>query len=123
MLTAEARIVTERPSRYLVQLCRHANSMGHRILRSHAGRAPVRPDVQHVEWSDTDGTITLSSGRCTVQAGPDTLTVRVEATSEEDLQRIQELIARNLERFGRRDHLKVRWQRPEAPAVQTGEAG
>jgi hypothetical protein len=61
--------------------------------------------------------------RCTLQAGPDTLTVRAEATNEENLQRLQNLITRDLERFGRRDHLKVNWQRPEAPAVQAGEAG
>ncbi len=43
MLTAEAQIDTERPGRYLAQLCRHAAAMGgargHR-LRAHA--APAR---------------------------------------------------------------------------------
>jgi hypothetical protein len=123
MLTAEARIQAERPSRYLVQLCRHANSIDHKILHLHAGKAQARPEVQHVEWSDTDGTLTLSWGQCTMHAGPDTLTVRAEATNEENLQRIQNLITRNLERFGRRDHLKVNWQRPETPTVQAAEAG
>jgi hypothetical protein len=122
MLTAEAQIQAERPSRYLVQLCRHANSINHKILHPRAGKAHARPEVRHVEWSDTDGTLTLSWGRCTMQAGPDTLTVRAEATNEENLQRLQNLITRNLERFGRRDHLKVNWQRPEAPTVQAGEA-
>jgi len=79
--------------------------------------------VQHVEWSDTDGTLTFSCGRSTMQAGPDTLMVRAEATNEENLQRIQHLITRNLERSGRRDQLKVNWQRPEAPTVQTREVG
>ncbi len=58
-----------------------------------------------------------------MHAGPDTLTVRAEAASEENLQRIQNLVTRNLERFGRRDHLKVNWQRPGPPAVPAGEAG
>ncbi len=49
--------------------------------------------------------------------------VRAEATNEENLQRIQHLITRNLERSGRRDQLKVNWQRPEAPTVQTREVG
>jgi len=123
MLTAEAHIQAERPSRYLVQLCRHANSINHKILHLHAGQAQARPEMQHVEWSGTDGTLTLSWGRCTMHAGPDTLTVRAEAANEENLQRIQNLITRNLERFGRRDHLKVNWQRPEAPIVQAGETG
>jgi hypothetical protein len=118
MLTAEAHIRAERPSRYLVQLCRHASSINHKILSRHAGRVQARPEIQHVEWTDTDGTLTFSWGRCTMQTGPDTLTVRAEAANEENLQGIQNLVTRNLERFGRRDHLKVTWQRPEAPAAQ-----
>ncbi len=123
MLTAEARIQTEHPSRYLAQLCRHANSINHKILRLHSGKVQVRPELQHVEWSGNDGALTLTWGRCTVHAGPDTLTVRAHATNEENLQQIQNLITRNLERFGRRDHLKVNWQRPVAPTVQAGESG
>jgi hypothetical protein len=123
MLTAEARIQTEHPSRYLAQLCRHANSINHKILHLHASKAQARPEVQHVEWSDSDGTLSLTWGLCTMQAGPDTLTVRAHATNEENLQQIQNLITRNLERFGRRDHLKVNWQRPVAPTVQAGESG
>src|SRR6266700_2908561 len=71
MLTAETHIQTERPSRYLVQLCKHADSINHKILHLHASKAQARPEVQHVEWSDTDGTLTFSWGRCTMQAGPD----------------------------------------------------
>jgi len=122
MLTAEARIKTGQADRYLIQLCRHANSINHKILHPRAGKAHVRPDV-HAECSGTDGTLTFSWGRCTLHAGPDTLTVRAEAASEENLQRIQDLIARNLERFGRREHLMVHWQRPQAPATQPGQAG
>lgn len=32
MLTAEARIQTEQPSPYLIQLCQHANSINHKTL-------------------------------------------------------------------------------------------
>ena len=122
MLTAETHIQTERPSRYLVQLCKHADSINHKILHRHASKAQARLEVLDVEWSDADGTLTFSWGRCTMQAGPDTLTVRIDATNEEDLQRIQNLITGNLERFGRRDQLKVNWQPPEAPAIQTDAA-
>lgn len=120
MPTAEARIQTSQPSRYLVQLCRHAASINHKILR-HAGRALMRPDIQQVEWSDTDGTLDLGWGRCTMHAGPGTLTVRAEAASEESLHRVQNLITRNLERFGRREHLKVNWQQPGTPTDRVGE--
>jgi hypothetical protein len=118
MLTNEARIQTEDPSRYLVQLCRHADSIRHKLLQLHPGKPQERPEVKHVEWSDTAGTLTLNWGRCIMQAGPDTLTVRAEATNEQELQQIQDLVTRNLERFGRRDRLTVNWQRPQAPGAQ-----
>ena len=122
MLTAEARIQTGQPSRYLIQLCRHATSINHKMLR-HAGRALVRPDIQQVEWSDTHGILDLGWARCSMQADPGALTVRVEAADEESLRRVQGLITRNLERFGRREHLKPNWQRPGAPTAQAGETG
>jgi hypothetical protein len=122
MLIAEAQIRTGQPGRYLTQLCRHASSINHKILHPGAGKAHARPEV-HAECSGTDGTLTFSWGRCILHAGPDTLTARAEAASEESLQQIQDLITRNLERFGRREHLTVTWQRPPAPAAQPGEAG
>ena len=109
MPTAEARHPTGQPSRYLIQLCQHAASINHKTHR-HPGRAQARPDIQHVEWSDTHGTLDLGWGRCTMHAGPGMLTVRAEAATGESLQRVQDLIARDLERFGRREHLQVNWQ-------------
>jgi hypothetical protein len=44
-----------------------------------------------------------------MQASPDRLTLQVEAADEEHLQRVQEIIAADIERFGRRDQLKVTW--------------
>jgi len=114
MLTAEAHIQTSRPSRYLIQLCKHARYMGQHGrhgLRAHPGNnTPERPQMQHAEWSDTFGILRLNWGECTIQANPDTLTLRAQAADEENLRRIQELIAGRLEKFGRRDHLKVTWQ-------------
>ena len=122
MLTAEAHIQTERASRYLVQLCRHADSMNHKghRLRLHVGKAQARPELLHVEYSDTDGILRLNWGQCTMQASPDTLTLRVDATDEEDLRRIQDLITADLERFATRDQVKVHWLRPDAPTVRAG---
>jgi len=115
MLTAEAQIETHRPSRYLVQFCKHASDMGghrrHGLRARHAGDAPEgSPELQHVEWSDTRGIVSLSWGQCTLQAASGTLTLRAEAADEENLRRVQDLIAKRLESFGRRDHLKVEWQ-------------
>ena len=114
MLTAEAHIQTSRPSRYLIQLCRHAKDLGQyrrHGLRAHSGNnTPEGPQMHHAEWSDTFGILRLNWGECTIQANSDTLTLRAQAADEESLRRIEELIAERLETFGRRDHLKVSWQ-------------
>ncbi|MEV4453107.1 MULTISPECIES: DUF2218 domain-containing protein [Streptomyces] len=133
MLTAEAHIETERPSRYLVQLCKHFDNkgrhLGHRP-RTHRGggaQAPsethtppeIRLDQIHVEWTDTHGTVRLPWGTCALQAAPGALTLRAQSPDEESLRRLQDLVTTHLSRFSRRDPLQVDWQRPAAPAVQT----
>lgn len=121
MLSAEAHVETERASRYLIQLCRHARQMGqHRPDRPHTHDGTdtqTPPEVRHVECSDTYGIVSLSVGQWTMQATPDTLTLHAKATIEENLQRIQDLLARRLETIGRRDHLTVNWERLEPAAV------
>src|SRR5450755_3242117 len=123
MLTAEATVKTGHPSRYLVQLCQHASKMDGHLRhrpRSHTGGGAA-PEVRHAEWSDTDGIVALTWGQWTMQAAPGTLTLRVEAADQENLQRIQDLVTGRLEKFGRRDRLTVDWQPAQAPAVQPGE--
>src|SRR5260221_1159415 len=120
MPTAEARIQTERPGRYLAQLCRHASQTGkhtrHRPRPLDGG--DQAPEVQHVEWTDTYGVVSMSWGQWTMQASPDTLTVRAQAADEEKLRRIQDLIEGRLGRFGRRDHLTVNGGRPGPPTAR-----
>ena len=116
MFTAVAHVETGRASRYLVQLCRHASRMG-----QHGGHRPGRgrhapPEVDHVEWSDSRGIIDVGWGRCTVEATPDVLTLRLESADEQGLQRLQAAVAHRLETIGRRESLRVDWQRPGAPA-------
>ncbi|NUP02353.1 MAG: DUF2218 domain-containing protein [Nonomuraea sp.] len=106
MPIAEARVRTERASRYLTQLCEHATKMGH---RSHLGsRTPVTAD-----WSETEGTITLDGGTCALRATPHELTLRIEAADEDRLSRIRTLLTANVTRMGRRDNLAVSWDPPE----------
>jgi hypothetical protein len=117
MPSAEARVETERSSRYLVQLCQHAAAMdgphGHR-LATHRGDGPL-PHVR-AEWSDARGVIHFDPwGRCTVEATSATLTLRIEAAGDDGLRQIRDVITADLERFGRRDHLAVTWRRSEAP--------
>jgi hypothetical protein len=101
MLIAEARVATDRSSRYLVQLCEHVDKIARAHLQMQA----------HVEWSDTHGVISLGWGRCTLRANPGVLTLRAEAPDEESLRRVQQRVADRLERIGRRDHLTVTWTR------------
>jgi hypothetical protein len=120
MLTAEARVETERPSRYLVQLCQHIGHMGDesRHLRhrpaapGHEERRDVRLSI--VESSNTHAVVDFAPwGRCAMEATSNALLLRVDATDEESLRRLQDVLSRNLTRFGRRDHLEVTWHEPD----------
>src|SRR2546428_7752423 len=124
MPTTEARIPTERASRYLVQLCRHANQMGrHRITRPPAHAGHSMPTGVTAEWSDTSGTVRAGGATCTLRATADALLLRAEAADEDTLDRLREMITRNLTRFSRREPLTVDWHGLEAapPVVQSTE--
>ena len=126
MLTAEAQIETERPSRYLVQFCKHAAAMGAgggHGPRVHLGDKLARREVRvDAEWSDTHGTVTFTPwGACTLEADADTLTVRIEATDEDNLRQIQDIVTRDFDRFSRRDPLTVTWHHSETPNLAAGE--
>jgi hypothetical protein len=99
MLIAEANVETERPGRYLVQLCQHLDKVG---------RAHPQMQVQ-VEWSDDRGVISIDRGRCTLHALPGVLQLRAEARDEDTLHRLEQRIADRLEQVGRRDQLRVTW--------------
>lgn len=112
MPSIEARIPTGRASRYLVQLCQHAAAMG----GGHGPRVhqdgPVHEGARaSAEWTDTHGVIAFTpGGRCTVDAGPDTLTVRIDAADDQALRRIQDIVGRDLDRFSSREPLAVTWR-------------
>lgn len=107
MLTAEARVETERSSRYLDQLCRHVSKVaeGHTQMQA------------RVEWSDEQGEITFAwGGRCTLRAERGVLSLRAEAPDEDSLRRVQDRVTERLERFGRRDQVTVTWTSPRGAA-------
>ncbi|PWI05930.1 hypothetical protein DIZ27_36175 [Streptomyces sp. NWU339] len=135
MLSAEARVSTDRPSRYLIQLCRHFSRTGRHL--GHRPRAHLGGDAQtlsamravaaqaRVDWFETEGSVSLPWGTIALQAAPGVLMLRVEAAGEENLRRLQALVAGHVERFGRRDGLRVSWQRaaPVAASDGSGTAG
>jgi hypothetical protein len=128
MPSVEARIRTDRASRYLVQFCRHAAAMGGNGEQAaaihgtgehgpgpHPPGGPAQHAAAHADWSDTHGVVTFApGGRCTIDADDAALTVRVEATDEQTLLRIQDIVTRDLGRFSHRDPLTVDWHRPPA---------
>jgi hypothetical protein len=139
MLTAEARVETDRPGRYLAQLCQHLGNKG-RHLGNDKGRhlrhrppgdsgdsgdhaRPGLAEQVQLEWSDTTGMVRFPGGQCTMQAGPDALLLRAEAEDEQTLELIENLITSHLDRFSRRDPLTVTWHPAGARAAQPGEPG
>jgi hypothetical protein len=133
MLTAEARVQTARPGRYLAQLCQHLSNKGRHLGNGGGRHRPTGHSGDHarpglaeqvqVEWSDTTGMVRFPGGQCTMQAGLDALLLRAEAADEQTLGLIENLITSHLDRFSRRDPLTVTWQRTGAQAAQPGEPG
>jgi hypothetical protein len=111
ILIAEARVQTERASRYLVQLCRHVSKVG----RAHSQMQA------RVEWSDDRGMISFDWGRCSLRALPGVLRLRAEAPDEDALRRIEHRVADRLEQIGRRDRLTVTWAPPQSAGEESTE--
>jgi hypothetical protein len=122
MLTAEARVETDRPERYLTQLCQHLSNQGRhlgtgkgRLSRhrpgGHQGDSPrpVTAEQVQVERSGTEGTVTFPGGQCTMRASGDALLLHAEAADGAALEFIENLIGSHLGRFSRREPLTVTW--------------
>ncbi|MGW5723364.1 DUF2218 domain-containing protein [Amycolatopsis sp. NPDC003865] len=119
MPVAEADVRTSRASRFVVQLCRHAEAMSGRAKHLHGGDAEAdHPEVVRVECDETEGRIEFNWGLCVLRSSSDALSIRVEVDGEERLRWIQDLLATDLERFGRRDGLEVTWRGNE-PSRET----
>jgi hypothetical protein len=92
---SEARVPTAVPRRYLAQLCKHFQ---HKLP---------------VALGEDQGRIEFPAGSCELDAGAQagTLVLRVTAGDEAALARLEEVVARHLERFAFREVLEVRWTR------------
>ncbi len=93
MLSSEGRVPTAVPRRYLGQLCKHFE---HKL--------PVTLAEDH-------GRIEFPAGVCTLDAEAETLVMRVTAGDDAALARLEDVVARHLERFAFRDKPEIRWTR------------
>jgi catechol 2,3-dioxygenase len=96
-LRSRADVVTDRPSPYLLQLCKHFR---HKL---------------DVTFDARTGTIPFAFGRCELRAGDGVLELEAIAATPAELERVEHVIGSHLERFGRRHELSVSW----APARPT----
>jgi hypothetical protein len=90
--TARASVATTSADRYAKQLA------------SHLGRhSEVREAV--------DGTlIVLATGECRLVSQPESLELYASAATQEELERVMDVVGRHLERFGQRSELRVVWE-------------
>jgi hypothetical protein len=110
-MISTAVVTTDRPARYLTQLARHAAAMsgGH-------GSHPALP-MQVEQSADRVVFRFVQRGLCVLEADETTLTIRVEAAEEAALRRIQDIVAADLGRFGRREQLSLTWRADPAGPV------
>jgi hypothetical protein len=90
-LTAQARVATLLPRRYLSQLCKHFE---HRLP---------------VTLAEANGTISFPDGLCTLTAEADALVMSVTAADAAALAKLEDVVARHLLRFAFRDPPEIRW--------------
>jgi hypothetical protein len=93
MPVATAFVTTDRAGRYVKQL------VGHFSHRTDS------------ELDDTGGTLRFDFGVCTATAADDGIRLEASAGSAEDLDRLEDVVARHLVRFGAKDELVVTWSR------------
>lgn len=94
MPTATAVVVTEKPTPYMKQLCKH---FGHKL---------------DARFTEDDGEIVFEMGTCKLDATrPDALVLHAISDDDAGLDGLQSVIGSHLERFGKRDELSVGWTR------------
>jgi uncharacterized protein len=89
---AEAQVSTANASKYLQQLCKHFQ---HKLPASFDAHA---------------GAITFPFGETKFAADEQTLNLAVEAASEEDLEKLKDVVVRHLVRFAFREEINVHWR-------------
>lgn len=93
MLVSTARIATDNPQRLITRLCKH---WSHKF--------PVSFDEQQ-------GEIELSLGHCVLKAQDGGLSVRLQASDDEQIMRLQTVVADHLQRMAAAPLPEFAWNR------------
>lgn len=88
MITSHAIQKTPNAKKYLGQLCKH---FAHKV---------------DVTYTDTHGVCAMPSGKTTLDADDETLSVQIESDSEKALREAQYVVDVHLERFAFREKIK-----------------
>ena len=91
MISSTTSVKTATASRYLQQICKH---FSHKI---------------EVEFTPETGWIQFDFGKAELEASKDTLTIVAKANNQENLVRLQNVVASHLERFAFRETLVMDW--------------
>ena len=106
-MLGEANVQTTQAGEWLAQVCRQFQE-----------RAAAHPELGiEVAWSETGGSVDFGWGRCTLQAGPGALNLRVEANQADDVEGLQELLTRHIERLGPDEQAALVWSSSGEPAA------
>ena len=93
MNLSRAEVPTAHAVSYLRQLCRH---WSHKFP---------------VEFDDSHGKIQLPKGVVQMMPSPTALSVYLEVPAAEDQERMEQVVAEHLQRFGFRETLEFHWMR------------
>ncbi len=93
MLTASSQFKTEKPSKYLAQLCKHF------------------ADKVEVSYTEQKGEVTFPFGTALLHNKIDHLEFHVEAPTQEELSQCQSIIESHIVRFAFREKLEhLKWE-------------
>jgi hypothetical protein len=103
MVSAIAKTPTAHASKYLQQLCKHwQHNLAVEFTPEH-GTVTFPKDARGATW--TGGALV------TFDAGPEALSVRIDASSDEHVEAMKGVVARHLDRFAFREApLSFPWQ-------------
>ncbi len=93
LLESIAVIDSTKASIYLKKFCRH---FSHKLP---------------TEFDDNHGYVAYPSGSCNLTAKDGQLIFKLQSENNELIAKLEDVVARHMERFAFRDEIKVRWQR------------